>query len=149
MAGNILMPTDAIASLKLNTVSSGERLLAAQLSGYVAAAGAEVWIEELPDLPHEITDKDGKYEFKRLPPGNYHVIASLKKADNSIIKVRSAEVVIELKNEKASAPDLGLAPANKVVTGVLLDAEGKFLPHGTLLTLWGEKFHVGEDGKYC
>lgn len=85
----------------------------------------------------------------KIPPGNYQVIASLKKADNSIVKVRSAEVVIELKNEKASAPDLGLAQANKMVTGVLLDAEGKFLPPETLLTLWGEKFHVGEDGKYC
>ncbi|MBU1107645.1 MAG: InlB B-repeat-containing protein, partial [Candidatus Riflebacteria bacterium] len=148
LAGNILMPPDAIASLKLNTVLAGEQLLAAKLSGYVAAAGAEVWIEELPDFPHEITDQNGNYEFKRLPPGNYHVIASLKKTDGSFVKVRSAELEIELKSEKITAPDLGLAPANKVVAGVLRDADGNFLPPGTLLTLWGEKFYVGEGGAF-
>jgi len=128
LTGIILVPPEALSSMSANSESLRSALLAADLSGYVAAAGAEVWIEELPDFPHQITDKEGKYVFVGLNPGNYHVVSRIKKADSTLMKVRSPVVEILTSREVVTVPDLGLNTASKVVSGVLYGADGKFLP---------------------
>lgn len=135
LAGKILSSTGTPASIQVNRNTSDAAIRAADLTGHLAIAGADVWLEEFPDMPHEKTDENGKYEFKNLPPGNYRVVARYKKPDNTVLKVRSDSVEIKTQDEKATAPDLGLKPAAKVVTGVLRDADGNFLKPGTVLTL--------------
>jgi uncharacterized repeat protein (TIGR02543 family) len=146
--GAILIPADAYSSIRATENQPEAGIRAATLNGNLPIAGAEVWIEELPTQPHEFTDKDGKYSFKGLPTGNFRVIARFKKADNTVMKVRSEVIEITNQSEKASVPDLSLKPANKVVTGVLRDADGNFLKPGTVLILWGERFEVGENGMF-
>lgn len=146
--GSVLVNPDDLASLRGNRDSSRKSLLAADISGYIAIEGAEVWIEELPEFPHQITDKDGKYMFTGLPAGNFRIVSSYKKLDNSTVKVRSNPIVISTVDEIATAPAMALAPANKVVSGVLRDEQGEFVPAGTVLILWGEKFVVGQDGEF-
>lgn len=146
--GSVLVNPDDLASLRGNRNLSRKSFLAADLSGYVAIEGAEVWIEELPEFPHQITDKDGKYTFTGLPAGIFRVVSAFKKPDNSTVKVRSLPIEISSIDQIATAPAMALAPANKVVSGVLRDDQGEFVPAGTVLILWGEKFVVGQGGEF-
>ncbi|MBU1106963.1 MAG: InlB B-repeat-containing protein, partial [Candidatus Riflebacteria bacterium] len=148
LGGNVLVDPDALSSLRAKSKSFSGALLPADLGGYIAVAGADVWIEELPDFPHQTTDSKGLYLFQGLPPGNYRVVSSFLKPDLTTMKVRSNPIEIVTSNEIATAPALALASANKVVTGVMRDASGDFLPAGTVLILWGEKFIIEEDGKF-
>jgi uncharacterized repeat protein (TIGR02543 family) len=148
LSGSILVDPDSLSSLLASHRYASKSLLPADLSGYVGIEGAEVWIEELPDFPHQITDKDGKYTFTGLPAGDFHIISAYKKLDNSMMKVRSEPVVIAAITDIATASALALAPADKVVTGVLRDDNGDFVPAGTVLILWGEKFVVGQEGQF-
>lgn len=148
LSGTVLVKPGDLTSIRGNRNPARTSLLAADLSGLVSIAGAEVWIEELPDVAHQITDQDGKYTFKDLPPGNFRIVSAFKKADNNVMKVRSEPVEIVSAAETATASAIVLAPANKEVSGILRDENGDFLPTGTMLILWGEKFYVEAEGRF-
>jgi len=64
------------------------------------------------------------------------------------MKTRSSGLQVADSPALIEAPDLIGEPALNVVIGQLRDAEGNFLPEGTVLTLWGESFTVGKDGAF-
>lgn len=115
-------------------------------------AGAEVWIEALAHDPnyHAITDASGTYIFRNVPPSVHRIVGKLiVSGGNAVIKNRS----LEFQNSSSSGSDvvvhdLILKKATNYVTGRLSDSEGKYLPPGTELSLWGETFKVLADGRF-
>jgi len=124
-------------------------LVPADLSGTVAIANAEVWLESLSDVPgfRTTTDASGTYIFHNVPAGEYRVIVKYVDPETGLtMKNRSSQVSVSESPELVEAPDMVAKPAKNIVAGQLRDAEGNFLPEGTVLTLWGESFQVGPDG---
>ncbi len=118
-----------------------------ELTGLVSAAGAEVWLEDMPDIPHVFTNASGVYSFPDVPVGDHVVIAKLL-INNVVQKARSENVSVTADANIVSVPEVQLENASNVLTGVLKDSSGVPLPPGTLLTLWGESFSVGLDGLF-
>lgn len=146
--GAILLPAEAAPSIQANQGLPQVGLRAAALTGALPVAGADVWIEELPNFPHTTTDQNGKYVFRGLPAGNFRVVASFKKANQTMMKIRSEVIEVKTVTETVTVPNMALKPASKVVSGVLRDADGNFLKPGTVLVLWGEKFEIGQNGTF-
>ncbi|NLI77035.1 MAG: InlB B-repeat-containing protein, partial [Candidatus Riflebacteria bacterium] len=149
LSGTILAKANLVSPVAARHVPQGIAKLvrAADLGGVVGVAQAEVWIQELPDLPHQWTDASGTYRFFDLPEGTYHVVASFKSA-GQVLKVRSEPVVARGTESPPVEMDLTLGLARKIVTGIMRDPAGNPFPAGTVLTLWGEKFEVGEGGTF-
>ena len=148
LAGTVILPatTEDAASLRHNT--SENLSPGVTVSGDLLLAGVEVWIDELPNLPHQFTDDQGKYLFRGIPAGNFHVVAAYR-SGNQVLKVRSNPVEIAAASgSEIIVPDMTLKKASKVVTGVFRDDTGNFMPAGTVLVLWGEKFTVGANGTF-
>ena len=149
LAGTVILPatTEDAASLRHNTP---ENLVpGVTVSGDLLLAGVEVWIDELPNFPHQFTDDQGKYLFQGVPAGNFHVVAAYKTSSNQIMKIRSNPVEIAAASgSEIIVPDMTLKEANKIVTGVLRDETGNFMPAGTVLVLWGEKFTISVNGTF-
>lgn len=111
--------------------------------------GAEVWIEGLrDDFYISATDPDGTYVFTNVPAGNHRIIIKYIDAANNVMKMRSGELQISQTQPVLAADDLTGKPAANVVTGQLRNAQGTFLPAGTILTLWGEIFRIGQNGTF-
>ncbi|RCK78912.1 MAG: T1SS secreted agglutinin RTX [Candidatus Ozemobacter sibiricus] len=120
---------------------------AAALKGQVIK-GAEVWIEELPDVPHQITDDNGVFVFGNIPQGTYRVIAKYQQGGKTF-KKRSEEMTpIDPNQQTAALVELLLLEATKVVSGILRDENGNPLPEGVELSLWGEIFRTGPGGVF-
>jgi hypothetical protein len=120
---------------------------AAALKGQVIK-GAEVWIEELPDVPHQITDDNGVFVFRNIPQGTYRVIAKYQQGGKTF-KKRSEEMTpIDPNQQTAALVELLLLEATKVVSGILRDENGNPLPEGVELSLWGEIFRTGPGGVF-
>ncbi len=129
------------------TAASGTR--AAQVSGTLPIAGAEVWLADLPTVPHVFTDASGSYRFDQVPPGNHAVVASYTQPTSGVVmKMRTDNVVVNDAAEQVVAPDVTLLPATNIVTGVLRDAAGQPLPPNTPVRLWGETFFTGAGGTF-
>ncbi|MEW6709132.1 MAG: carboxypeptidase regulatory-like domain-containing protein, partial [Candidatus Riflebacteria bacterium] len=146
IAGRVVKPAAAA------TVRDDESALRhADLTGGTGVAGAEVWIEDLASDPRfrTITDASGTYLFTSVPAGDHRVIISYRDVGTgAAMKTRSAEINIDDTPELVKVPDLVGEAAINSVTGQLRDAEGNFLPSGTVLTLWGETFTVGQNGTF-
>ena len=131
--------------------SSRPALVAADQAGATGIAGAEVLLEGLASDPRyqKTTDASGTYRFTDVPPGEHWVIVKYNDpATGKTMKARSAGLQVTDIPTLVEAPDLAVEPALNVVTGQLRDAEGNFLPEGTVLTVWGEPFIVGRDGTF-
>lgn len=140
--GQVVIPEDAVKNIRAKTAGNG----ADTLAGHVPIPGAEVWIKELPDVPHQTTKDDGSYEFLNIPAGEYHVVASYTLPGlNKVYKMLSGAGVPG--NSGIQMPRIPLKPATKIVTGILRGANGELLS-GTELILWGQKFTVGPDGRF-
>lgn len=129
-----------------NSVASST-LRSVDLSGKVFVAGAEVWLENFPQIPHQITDENGNYEFKNLPPGPYRLVCKFK-SEGTWFKVRSDEISADSEGDSIEVPPLEILKAENYVGGILLDEEGNPLPDGTTITVWGEKFYVRANGAF-
>ncbi len=131
--------------------SARPALLAEDITGAVGIAGAEVWLEDLASDPRYRTTSDasGTYRFSDVPAGSHRIIVKyVDPKTGKLMKRRSAALQVTDTPAVVEAPDLAAEPALNVVTGLLRDAEGNFLPEGTVLTLWGETFTVGKDGAF-
>lgn len=119
-----------------------------------AVKGAEVWIEDLAEDPryHTLSGDDGSYVFSGVPEGAHNVVAKKNRtgADgkNCVWKNRSIAVSVPVGADTTVVDNIFLAPAKNYVTGVLKDTEGRFIPYGTALSLWGEIFRVGRNGEF-
>ena len=120
---------------------------AQSISGEVYAGGAEVWIENLPNLPHVFTNSSGSYLLENVPPGSHVIVAKYVK-DGQVYKAKSSAINIDGSGRLTLAPYIEPQPAESVLTGILRDSEGSPLPAGTPLTLWGENFMVGLGGAF-
>jgi uncharacterized repeat protein (TIGR02543 family) len=139
LSGQILVPANADAASSLRFAAAAQN---------VPAAGADVWIEELPDLPHQTADLQGRYTFAGIPAGNYHIVAGFRTAGNRLFKGRSQLLAAAMQTQELAVPIMLIAPARKTVYGILRDAGGNFVAPGTILTIWGERFAVGEAGRF-
>ncbi|MEW6710669.1 MAG: InlB B-repeat-containing protein, partial [Candidatus Riflebacteria bacterium] len=149
LVGTIILPatTEDAASLRING-SEGLRP-GVTVSGDLLLSGVEVWIDELPNFPHQFTNDEGRYSFQGIPFGSYHVVAAYTTTSSKTMKVRSTQVEVGAASAtEVLVPEMTLKEANKVVTGVLRDDSGNYMPEGTVLVLWGEKFTVGTSGTF-
>jgi uncharacterized repeat protein (TIGR02543 family) len=147
LSGKILLPS-SVSSALLENRQVFESRKTQQLSGNLPAKGARVWIEELPSVPSVLTDENGSYFFRNIPPGVYRIVADLRGTDNSLQKVRSEAVEANSQSEQVNVPEMALTLATKAITGILRDTVGNPLPPGTILRLWGERFEVQNDGSF-
>lgn len=111
--------------------------------------GASVWIEDLADDPrfNTLTGAGGAYAFHGVPAGSHRIVARFTDA-GGVKKNRSFAVNVPEGAETTIVDDVVLLPAENIVTGVLRDLSGAYLPFGTVLTLWGETFSVGLNGTF-
>ncbi|PKL43508.1 MAG: hypothetical protein CVV42_20165, partial [Candidatus Riflebacteria bacterium HGW-Riflebacteria-2] len=148
ITGRVVKP---VANIATSRESERAELSAADISGSLGIAGAEVWLENLAADPRfkTVTDASGTYLFTDVPPGEHRVIVKyFDPATGKTMKNRSTGLKVADTQAMVEAPDLIGEPALNVVTGQLRDAEGNFLPAGTVLNLWGEPFTVGKDGTF-
>jgi len=148
LRGNVLIPGNPASIVaKASWPNAGPAVRAAGQSGFTPVANALVWIEELPEVPAQMTDASGTYAFSGLPSGQYRIVAKFVRS-GTCFKTRSDPV--EPQSSVASQTDIPLllSLAAKIVTGVLRDSSGAVYPPGTVLTLWGEKFTVQEEGRF-
>ncbi len=116
--------------------------------------GAEVWIEALSGDPRfrTLSGEDGTYVFSGVPEGSHHVVAKIVKpgsdGKNLVWKQRSTVVAVPVGADTTIVDNIFLEPAKNYVTGTLKDAEGRLLPYGTPLTLWGEMFRTDRHGEF-
>ena len=134
-----------------NRQNQNQTIHPADISGLTGIANAEVWIEELAADPkyHTTTDASGAYTIKDVPVGSHRIITRFSNNGNlTVMKNRSGIISVANTNTPVTAPDLPLIEAKNIVTGQLRDSQGQLLPYGTVLTLWGETFRVGENGTF-
>ncbi|MBU1108936.1 MAG: Ig-like domain-containing protein [Candidatus Riflebacteria bacterium] len=115
-------------------------------AGMIPVMGAKVWLEGHSEINPEYTDASGTYTFHGVPADSHFVIASFNLA-GQIYKQRVRSVV---QNDAANttAPVINLTESKTVLTGILKDSAGNFLPAGTEMKLWGEIFTVGSNGRF-
>ena len=131
--------------------SEAAALLADEVAGGTGVKDAEVWIEELVPDPRfkTATDASGTYVFADVPAGEYHIIVQyVDPVTGKTMKTRSAALQVNGSSALVEVADLVGEAVENVATGQLRDAEGNFLPEGTVLTLWGETFAIGKDGTF-
>ncbi len=122
----------------------------ADVSGAVGVSGAEVWIEELASDPrfHTTTDENGEFRFTNVPVGNYRIVSRYLDGASKIFKQRTTILPIKASSEGFEIGEIQLLSAVNIVTGQLRGPDGNFLPVGTTLSLWGEEFKIGENGRF-
>ena len=117
-------------------------------SDTVKIKGADVWVEELPDLLHQTSDENGVFTFNDLPAGIYHAVAQYSDV-GKLLKNRSGDMNTVNDSSPVTKPtEIQLLSATNVVSGILRDDTGAPLPEGVELTLWGEKFLTGPGGTF-
>jgi len=117
-------------------------------SDTVKIKGADVWVEELPDLLHQTSDENGVFTFNDLPAGIYHAVAQYSDG-GKLLKNRSGDMNTVNDSSPVTKPtEIQLLSATNVVSGILRDDTGAPLPEGVELTLWGEKFLTGPGGTF-
>ncbi len=134
------------SSLSMRSAIASSAIKPASLTGKVSIEGAEIWIEDLPEFPHQFTDKNGDYEFKNVPPGPHRVVCKFTNAAGTIFKNRSEEITANLGSTPVEP--LEVLEAKNFVSGILRDTDGNPIPPGTVFTLWGEPFYVKENGSF-
>ncbi|GAB4270201.1 MAG: hypothetical protein Kow0029_06830 [Candidatus Rifleibacteriota bacterium] len=148
ISGRVVKPVVPVAAQRGNDRLA---LFAADNTGLVGISGAEVWLEDLVSDPRfrTTTNASGAYMFTEVPSGKHRVIVKYNDpATGKTMKTRSSVLQVTYTPALVEVADLAVEPALNVVTGQLRDAEGNFLPEGTVLTLWGETFTVGKDGVF-
>jgi len=117
-------------------------------SDTVKIKGADVWVEELPDLLHQTSDENGVFTFNDLPAGIYHAVAQYSDG-GKLLKNRSGDMNTVNDSSPVTKPtEIQLLSVTNVVSGILRDDTGAPLPEGVELTLWGEKFLTGPGGTF-
>lgn len=148
LSGRILIADGVLTSVLLLDSRINRSVQADASTGKKLVKDAEVWIEDASEI-HTKTDQDGNYTLENVPSGKRKVVSKYASADKKTeFKMRSVEVDIDDKTQAPKMSDLELKEAKNSVSGILRDHDGKPLPAGTVLTLWGEKFTVGEGGKF-
>ncbi|MBF0405713.1 MAG: Ig-like domain-containing protein [Candidatus Riflebacteria bacterium] len=109
--------------------------------------GAEVWLEEFPEVSHVFSNAQGEFIFENVKPGNVHVVAQLKSNGTVAAKNRTRELSDNDGAEHTNTGLLTLFPALNHASGILRDGSGNVLPY-TPLSLWGETFSTDKDGKF-
>ncbi|NLF96540.1 MAG: hypothetical protein GX569_07365, partial [Candidatus Riflebacteria bacterium] len=148
ITGRVVKPAVNVAASRESERSA---FSPADVIGSAGLAGAEVWLEDLASDPRfrTVTDASGTYLFTDVPPGEHRIVVKyIDQATGKTMKTRSAGLQVADTPALIEAPDLTGEAALNVVTGQLRDAEGNFLPEGTVLTLWGETFTIGKDGAF-
>ena len=133
VSGKVIYEPEIIASNRFNTQGS-------------PVENAEVWILELPDVPHVRTNQSGIYTFFDVPFQKITIVASINQGEK-ILKMKG-DLTSPESREFVKINDIKLAEANFKSIGILKDSKGDFLPPGTKLYLWGELFFVGPNGRF-
>ena len=119
-------------------------------TGTTPVPNAEVWLLDLPDIPHAFTNASGVYTFNNIPAGNHEVVASYTtRTANGVLKGKTTPIPVQTSGaDSAKAPDIVLNNANKRVKGIFKPTAGTTLPAGTKIRLWGEYFTLNPDGTF-
>lgn len=154
LVGRILGNLDDRGSMRREiangrSTTSTDAVAAAAVTGALPVANAEVWLADLPTIPHVFTDASGSYRFEQVPAGNHTVVARFaQETTGQILKMRFDNIVVDDTSPTVTVPDVTLQVATNIVTGVLRDVNGQPLQAGTPLRLWGETFFIGTGGTF-
>ena len=136
-------------------VIASDLIIASRLSETTAAVkagtqdvyGAEIWIEQLPNIRTQ-TGIDGRFTLTGVPLGNYRIVAKLFSAlSRETYKIRTADFVLTENLNAHDTGNLGLKKALNQVQGILRNNAGQPLPY-VQMVLWGETFTTGSDGSF-
>jgi len=131
------------------TVVSTLSITPASMRGDVApklpVAGADVFIENMPDLVVK-SDANGGFLIGPVPPGNYRVIARVRSSDNKTYKEISSFIDAAPINNN-DAGELELKEATLKAKGKLTNPDGSPLV-GVTVRIWGEDVTTDENGMF-
>ncbi len=137
------------ATVIRGTVVSTLSITPASMRGDVApklpVAGADVFIETMPDLIVK-SDANGGFLIGPVPPGNYRVIARVRSSDNKTYKEISSFVDAAPVNDN-NAGELELKEATLKAKGKLTNPDGSPLV-GVTVRIWGEDATTDENGMF-
>lgn len=148
LRGTVTIPSYISPSLR-NEESMDEDVnnsLKGSVDGRRLVEGAKVWIKTSPNTQPVYTDASGSFVFAAIE-ARRHVLVSSFELSGETFK-QKVETLVRAEDIAPSAPPLSLEEARAVLTGVLKDGQGNYLPAGTEMKLWGETFLTQTNGRF-